>query len=59
MMLKDFGMTAEAEHIEKAVDQCIDYKIVTEDINQEGDASLCSEVGMAICNLIKGEKLVV
>jgi len=59
MMLKDFGMAEEAELIEKAVDQCIEYKIVTEDINTEGDASKCSEVGRAICNLIKGEKLVV
>lgn len=58
MMLRDFGLTSEAEAVEEAVDLCIEYSITTEDINPD-DPNKCSEVGTAICNVLLGEKLVV
>lgn len=54
MMLRDFKLIEEAELIESAVEDCINFGIVTEDINKDG-ASSCSEVGKALCNLISGQ----
>jgi len=54
MMLRDFGMEAEAKTIENAVDDCIQLSITTEDINKL-NANKCSEVGKGICNLIGGQ----
>ncbi len=56
MMLRDFGMAKEATIVEAAVEDCIRLNITTEDINKE-DASKCSEVGKALCNLIRGQSM--
>ncbi len=56
MMLRDFGLTEEADALEAAVGFCIDCGITTEDINPD-NPNKCSEVGTAICNVLIGEKL--
>jgi 3-isopropylmalate dehydrogenase len=48
-----FGLTAEAEHIRKAVNASLDAGIVTEDIAANGKACKTSEVGEWICKQIK------
>lgn len=56
MMLRDFGLEAEAKAVEDAVDDCISLSITTEDINKD-NASKCTEVGKALCNLIAGQSM--
>lgn len=56
MMLRDFGMEKEATAIEEAVEDCINLGITTEDINNDA-ANSCTEVAMALCNIIEGQSL--
>ncbi len=56
MMLRDFGMEEEAKAVEDAIENCINLGITTEDLNNDA-ANSCTEVGLALCNLIGGQSL--
>lgn len=51
MMLRDFDLEEEANAIEQAVEKCIAYDLMTEDIRKD-QALKCSEVGKAICKML-------
>jgi 3-isopropylmalate dehydrogenase len=51
MMMRDFGYTTEADDIAKAVDFCIDYQLLTEDMKSANECS-CSQVGDIISTFI-------
>ena len=57
MMLKhSFGLVAEAEAVEQAVDRALSAGLRTADITGDGDALATAEMGRAICGIICGMK---
>ncbi len=56
MMLRDFGMTEEADDLMNAVAQCVENQQLTQDLEKVNPLS-CSQVGMQVADIILKRKM--